>query len=174
MRMFVRLGFAMLLTGATALVSGCDSLDTLTLFDSKTKLAGERKEVFPGGVPGVTPGVPPELVKGYREGDASPPAIPGDVKAAELKPRSATAAAGDQKEAEAKPKPKPHAVQTASKPKPAPAAQPAQTASVSSGAPPAAPPGATPAPWPVQQQQQAQPQPQAAWPSAPSSGSIAR
>jgi hypothetical protein len=165
MRPLARLGFAMVLAGATALVSGCDSLDSLQLFETKTKLPGERKPVFPEGVPGVTPGVPPEMMKGYKEpaADAAPPPIPGEQKAAEEKP-----------------KPKPHAVQTAAKPpaaaKPPPAVakpQPAPTvAAQASAPPPAPPPGSAPLPWPGQQQQQ--PQPQAAWPSAPSSGTIAR
>src|ERR1051326_7324671 len=34
--------------------------------DTKKKLSGERKPVFPEGVPGVPQGVPPELVKGYQ------------------------------------------------------------------------------------------------------------
>jgi len=33
---------------------------------SKKPLPGERKEVFPQGVPGVAQGVPPELVRGYQ------------------------------------------------------------------------------------------------------------
>src|SRR3974390_454140 len=33
---------------------------------NKKPLPGERKEVFPEGVPGVPQGVPPELVKGYQ------------------------------------------------------------------------------------------------------------
>jgi hypothetical protein len=154
MRPLVRLGFAIGLAGAAALVSGCsnfsldpDKLD-FSLFDTKQKLSGDRKEVFPGGVPGVTPGVPPELMKGYSEQPDAPPAP--EQKAAEAKP---------------KPAPKPHVAQ----PKPQPAAQPAQTASVQ-GAPAASPaaqaPGGQSAPWPGQQQQA---QPQAGWP-APSPG----
>jgi hypothetical protein len=162
MRPLARLGFATVLAGAAALVSGCDSLDTLTLFDSKTKLSGERKPVFPEGVPGVTPGVPPEMVKGYREpvAETPPPAVPGEEpKAAEAKPKPKPTA-------EAKPKPKPHAVQTVAKPQPAPAVQAA-------AAPPPAP--AAGAPWPAQpQQQQAQQPSQAPWPSAPPSGTVAR
>jgi hypothetical protein len=160
MRPLVRLGFAIALAGAaSALVSGCsnfsdfsldpDKLD-FSLFDTKQKLSGERKEVFPGGVPGVTPGVPPELMKGYSEQADAPPPKAAEQKTAEAKP---------------KPAPKPHVVQ---QPKP----QPAQTASVQGAAPmaPAAPaaqaPGSQPAPWPGQQQQA---QPQAGWP-APSPG----
>jgi hypothetical protein len=155
MRPLARLGFAMVLAAAAALVSGCESLENLgSLFDTKTKLPGERKPVFPEGVPGVTPGVPPEMVKGYREPAVEPPspaaALAEEPRAAEAKP---------------KPKPKPHAIQTAAKPQPAPVAQQA-------AAPPPAPASAT-APWPSPQQQP-QPQPQAPWPSAPSSGTISR
>jgi hypothetical protein len=154
MRPLARLGFGMVLAAAAALVSGCESLENLgSLFDTKTKLPGERKPVFPEGVPGVTPGVPPEMVKGYREPAVEPPspaaALAEEPRAAEAKP---------------KPKPKPHAIQTAAKPQPAPVAQAA--------APPPAPANAT-APWPSPQQQP-QPQPQAPWPSAPSSGTISR
>jgi outer membrane biosynthesis protein TonB len=153
MRPLARLGFVMVLAAAAALVSGCDTLENMgSLLDSKTKLSGERKPVFPEGVPGVTPGVPPEMVKGYREPVVeTPPAVPGEQpQAAEAKP---------------KPKPKPHAVQTAAKPQPAPVAQ---------AAAPAPAPASAAAPWPSQQQQQPQQQPQAAWPSAPSSGTISR
>jgi hypothetical protein len=161
MRPLARLGFAIVLAGATALVSGCDSLDTLTLFDSKTKLSGDRKPVFPEGVPGVTPGVPPEMVKGYHEPvvETPPPAVPGEQpKAAEAKPKAA----------EAKPTPKPHAVQAAAKPKPAPAVQ-------AQASPPPAPAATAAAPWPNQPQQpQQQPQAQAPWPSGPASGTVSR
>ncbi len=153
MRPLARLGFAMVLAATTALVTGCESLEDIgSLFDTKTKLPGERKPVFPEGVPGVTPGVPPEMVKGYREPVETPPppVLAEQTQAAEAKP---------------KPKPKPHAVQTAAKPQPAPVAQAA--------APAPAPASAT-APWPSQAQQQPQQQPQAAWPSAPASGTISR
>lgn len=156
MRPLARLGFAIVLVATAALVSGCESLENLgSLFDTKTKLPGERKPVFPEGVPGVTPGVPPEMVKGYRE----PVETPSPAAALAEEPRAA--------EAKPKPKPKPHAIQAAAKPQPAPVAQQA-------AAPPPAPASAT-APWPSPQQQpQSQPQPQAPWPSAPSSGTISR
>jgi outer membrane biosynthesis protein TonB len=155
MRPLARLGFAAVLAGATALVSGCESLENLgNLFDNKVKLQGERKPVFPEGVPGVTPGVPPEMVKGYREpvADPAPPPSPGEPpEAAEARP---------------KPKPKPPAVQAVAKPPPAPAVQAAASA--------APPPGGAPAPWPAQQQQPPQQQPQSAWPSTPNSGTVSR
>ena len=37
---------------------------------SKKPLPGERKEVFPGGVPGVQQGVPPDLMRGQQNADA--------------------------------------------------------------------------------------------------------
>jgi hypothetical protein len=47
-----RLGFAMVLAAAAALVSACDTLENVgSLFDTKTKLPGERKPVFPEGCP---------------------------------------------------------------------------------------------------------------------------
>ena len=49
-------------------LGACDSLDNLTnLLDTKKKLAGDRKPVFPEGTPGVSMGVPPEMMKGYQE-----------------------------------------------------------------------------------------------------------
>ena len=49
-------------------LAGCESfdLDSLDIFglSDKKKLPGERKALFPEGVPGVTQGIPPELVKG--------------------------------------------------------------------------------------------------------------
>ena len=171
MRSLARLGFAVVVAAAVALVSGCESLENVgSLFDTKTKLPGERKAVFPEGVPGVTPGVPPEMVKGYREPavETPPAAVLEEQQAAEAKPKE-------------KPKPKPHAIQAAAKPQPAPAAQGAapasatapwpsqpQSAPVAQAAAPA--PASGTAPWPSQPQQQ----PQAPWPSAPPSGSLSR
>jgi hypothetical protein len=164
MRPLIRLGFATALAGAaSALVSGCsnfsdfsldpDKLD-FSIFDTKQKLSGERKEVFPGGVPGVTPGVPPELMKGYSEQADAPPPKAAEQKTADAKP---------------KPAPKPHVVQ---QPKPQPAAQTASVqgtppaASTAPAAPAAQAPASQSLPWPGQPQQQA---PQAGWP-APSPG----
>jgi hypothetical protein len=85
------------LAAALALpLAGCESFDITNLIpDSKKKLPGERKDVFPGGVPGVAQGVPPELVKGYQ--------APPETAAApepEQKPEP-------EKQQAAKPKPKP-------------------------------------------------------------------
>ena len=80
MKRFVRVGstVGVLLLGLS--LAGCEDFDPTAIFDSdffntKKKLQGERKPVFPNGVPGVSRGVPPELVKGYQ---ASPDADQDD------------------------------------------------------------------------------------------------
>jgi hypothetical protein len=154
-----RVVLAAVVASAGPILSACDSLDTIEIFDSKKKLAGDRKPVFPEGVPGVTSGVPPELVKGYHEpeGGALDPAKAAAVAAAEpgAKPK--------------KPKPAPPQ-RTANKPAPNPQAPPdpyAATPTRAAAPPPAqqpAPQAAT-APWPTAQ-------PQAAWPGTP--GTVSR
>ncbi len=66
-----RLIFAAAVIVVAPLMSACsdmvDKFETLELFDTKKKLSGERKPVFPEGVPGATSGVPAELVKGYQQ-----------------------------------------------------------------------------------------------------------
>src|SRR5271169_5756133 len=59
-----------LLAGLLALapvLAGCENfdMDKLDVFglNQKKKLPGERRPVFPEGVPGVTQGIPPEFVK---------------------------------------------------------------------------------------------------------------
>jgi hypothetical protein len=89
------------------------------MFDSKKKLSGQREPVFPGGVPGTTAGVPPDLVKGYQ-----PPPEPADADASQTpqggapgaRPKTAATTA------EAKPKPRPRP-KVATAPAQAPAAQ---------------------------------------------------
>jgi hypothetical protein len=163
MRPLARLVLAAVVAAAGPVLSACDSLDTFEIFDSKKKLAGDRKPVFPEGVPGVAAGVPPELVRGYHEpeGGVSDPA-----KAA----AEAAADPGGKAKPKAAAKPKPAPQRTASKPAPKPqvppepyAAAPTRAAAPEPAQQPA--PQATTAPWPTAQ-------PQAAWPGAP--GSVAR
>jgi hypothetical protein len=47
-------------------LSGCETFDPGEWFNTKKPLTGERKAVFPEGVPGVPQGVPPDLVQGYQ------------------------------------------------------------------------------------------------------------
>jgi hypothetical protein len=154
-----------LLLPFAGLLAGCDSLETLQFWDTKKKLPGAREEVFPGGVPGVQQGIPPELVKGYQapqEATTNDPAVVAARESAEkVDPKA---------EERAKPKPKPK-VAKVSRPKPArPRPAPQQA-----GAPQQPPPvqqaqGPTPqrqsAPWPDQQPPQAAAPAAAPWPNA--------
>jgi outer membrane biosynthesis protein TonB len=128
-------------------LAGCEDSKLMEMFDGKKKLPGERKEVFPGGqVPGVEFGVPPELMKGYRnpaaqnnDGSITPqaPGLPDapPQAAASAEPPPAAAPEPEQKAAaKPKPKPKPRPKKVA-QPKPAP--QPAQQQA--SAPPPPAP-----------------------------------
>ena len=135
-------------------LAGCadfdpDKLDVFGL-NEKKKLPGERKELFPGGVPGVTQGIPPGYVKGNH-----PP------------PETAQSAA-----AEPEPKPKP---KRAAKPRTA-SQQPAQAASQPQQqmAPwpqqnPQPAPQQPQSPWPAQGQTTTAP-----WPSSPQPGTFSR
>jgi len=60
-------------------LSGCGSVDPMDWFSNKTPLPGKREAVFPGGVPGVPQGIPPELVKGNER--AADPATLASVDA---------------------------------------------------------------------------------------------
>src|ERR1700759_638761 len=51
------------LAGCSSSLSNFDPSDLLDWLDTKKKLPGERKPVFPDGVPGLEPGVPKELYK---------------------------------------------------------------------------------------------------------------
>ena len=112
---------AALLASGFAL-SGCESFDPESWFNPKKPLPGDRRPMFPGGVPGVPQGVPPDLVKGYQ----APPDIPPEIANQEA--------------------PKPRFVQPERKPapKPRPAAAPPQRQAPASAPPPQA------APWPSQ------------------------
>lgn len=139
-RVVLLTGLAAFIPALTACSSGFDpdKLDFLGL-NEKKKLPGERKEVFPGGVPGVSQGIPPEYVKGNQPtaDSAAAPAAEPDKKTAAVEP-------------EPKPKPKP---KRPPKPPTQITVQPAQQQQ--------------PAPWPQQNQQPApqQQQSQAPWPA---------
>jgi len=154
--------------GLTACSGGFD-MDKLDIFglNEKKKLPGERKDLFPGGVPGVTQGIPPEYMKGNQP--------PPETAQAPAPAQAKASAAGEEENAatepEEKPKPKPKKV---AKPKPQP--QPAQDTAQQSG-------------WPQQQAQPAQPAQQGGqsgwpapaqtntaspWPSSPQPGTFQR
>jgi outer membrane biosynthesis protein TonB len=137
------------------LLGACDNFDPTAIFDAemfntKKKLPGERKEVFPNGVPGVPQGVPPELVKGNQQ--------PTDQSAEQ----SGLPPEPPKPEAEAKPKPKPKP-KVAAKPRPpqqsTAAAAPAQSQSGAQAS--------SQAPWPNPPPQQQQQPAAAPWPNSP-------
>src|SRR3984893_10425556 len=55
------------LAGCSSSLSNGDPTDLLDFLDTKKKLPGERKPVFPDGVPGLEQGVPKDLYKGNAE-----------------------------------------------------------------------------------------------------------
>ena len=149
--LLVRAGSAAALVLALAGCTPGGQFDPTTLFandmfDTKTKLKGDREPVFPNGVPGTSSGVPPDLVKGYQP----PPDQAADANAPD-------AAAEEAAKNKPKPKPKPKVARAPAQP---PAAPPRRinVGPTPNQAAPAAPQGAAPAP------QQSQ---QSAWPAPP-------
>ena len=55
------------LAGCSSGFGNWDPTDLLDFLDTKKKLPGERKPVFPDGVPGLEQGVPKELYKGSAQ-----------------------------------------------------------------------------------------------------------
>src|ERR1700759_2208596 len=72
MRRMQRLIAASILVAFAGMLGGCssggfDPSDLLDFLDTKKKLPGDRKPVFPEGVPGLEQGVPRDLYKGAQE-----------------------------------------------------------------------------------------------------------
>ncbi len=92
MRRPQRLIAATILIALSSALAGCGSMgnfdptDMLDFLDTKKKLPGERKPVFPDGVPGLEQGVPKDLYKGARQQQIDDPNAQAAV--------AATAAAG--------------------------------------------------------------------------------
>jgi len=168
MRRMQRIVLLVVLAAIMPALAGCSSFDPDSWdffgLNEKKKLPGDRKPLFPEGVPGVSQGIPPEFVKGNQ-----PPAEDAGTAQVALPaepPKAAAAVPAD----EQKPK----------KRKPKVAKQkliPDQS--------PRAVQGQQPATWPSSDQQQPQQQPQqpqqpqqqsggAAWPSNPSPGTVSR
>lgn len=151
----------LLLAASAAMLAGCESfdMDKLDVFglSEKKKLPGERRPLFPEGVPGVTQGVPPELVKGRQPPPAADVAVAEPAKPAAEKPKP---------KAQAKPRVATKPTRLIVGPEAnAPAAAPAPATNSQQGG--------TNAPWPSTTAQQ--PQPSASpWPSSPQSGTFQR
>ncbi|MGJ4889541.1 hypothetical protein ACQR1Y_15180 [Bradyrhizobium sp. HKCCYLRH3099] len=100
------------LVALTGALGGCasggsfDPSDMLDFLDTKKKLPGDRKPVFPEGVPGLEQGVPKELYKGAQQQNADPAAqaaVPPPAPAEE--PKAKKGAKGRQQAAVSNPTP---------------------------------------------------------------------
>jgi outer membrane biosynthesis protein TonB len=160
MRRTKRIVLLITLALALPVLAGCsnfdpDSLDIFGL-NEKKKLPGERRAVFPEGVPGVSQGIPPEYLKGNQPAPETAAIIPPEPeKPAVKKAVKKTAAVAPQKRI--------------AKPRPA--------ATQQEQAPAAAQQQAPNQPWPEQQQAAppAQSSGTAPWPNAPPpSGTFSR
>jgi hypothetical protein len=120
MNRFTRTG--LIIVALSLGLAGCEGFDPTSImdhdfFNTKKRLPGERKAVFPEGTPGVPQGVPKELVKGYEPTE----------QAGQVQPTAQAAPAEPKPETKAKPAPKPKVV---AKPKEeSTTAQPAQAQS---------------------------------------------
>lgn len=157
LRHFVAVAF--LAAGGLGL-GACEQMADL-IPDSKKPLPGERKLLFPEGVPGVTQGVPPELMRNNQQAQGQT-AVPGQT-GAPVDPQAQPPQEQQQAEEKPKPKPRPKVQRTVrqqpeAEPAPAPQQQPQPQQQQNS-------------PWPAPQQQPAQTSP---WPSAPAPGTFTR
>jgi hypothetical protein len=155
----VLVAFAGSLAGSLA---GCENfdLDKLDVFNlnEKKKLPGERRPLFPEGVPGVTQGVPPDLVKGAQKPPEPDVAVAEPAKPVEAeKPKPAPKPKVERRPTRMTVQPDNAHEPAASSP---PAQQPAQ-AQQQTG---------TNAPWPSTAQQPAA----SPWPASPPPGTFQR
>jgi hypothetical protein len=80
MRRSQRLIAATVLAAMSVVLAGCssgnfDPTDMMDWFDTKKKLPGDRRPVFPEGVPGVEQGVPRDMYKGSHQQQEAPPPV---------------------------------------------------------------------------------------------------
>jgi hypothetical protein len=91
MRRMHRIVLVATLVALAPVLAGCADfdLDKLDVFglNEKKKLPGDRKPLFPEGVPGVTQGIPPEFIKSNQ-----PP--PNSAQTQPAEPAKQTAAVG--------------------------------------------------------------------------------
>src|SRR5215470_1268927 len=74
-------------SGALAGCSSFDPSDLLDWLDTKKKLPGDRKPVFPSGVPGMEQGVPKEMYKGAQQDDPNAQALAAPPPQAQPQPQ---------------------------------------------------------------------------------------
>ena len=106
MRRLQRLIAASVLVALSGALAGCgssvnsfDPTDWFDWIDTKKKVAGDRKPVFPEGVPGLEQGVPKTLYKGAQnqpdpnvQAEAAPPPPPDTKKKSAKKGKQPAAA----------------------------------------------------------------------------------
>lgn len=133
-------------------LSSFDPSDLLDFLDTKKKLPGERKAVFPEGVPGLDQGVPKDLYKGSRQQQIDDP---NAQAAAAPPPESKRGSKGKQAPAAAEPDAAPEeegstaAVPPAPKPQKIVRKRTTAPPPDQSAAPPARPPQQSAAPFPA-------------------------
>lgn len=99
MRVSQRLIAVAVLAALSCALAGCgtngsfDPTDALDFLDTKKKLPGERKPVFPNGVPGVEQGVPKDLYKGAQQQQDTPPPVAALEPEPQPKPKKGAKAA---------------------------------------------------------------------------------
>jgi hypothetical protein len=94
------------LAGCSTGFSSFDPSDLLDFLDTKKKLPGERKPVFPGGVPGLEQGVPKDLYKGAGQQQEVPP-VAAAQPVEEPRSKNAAKSKGKNKQAAGTPAPAP-------------------------------------------------------------------
>lgn len=196
MRPLHRMALLVLLVAAAPVIAGCenfdpDKLDVFNLNKEKP-LPGERKPLFPNGVPGVTQGIPPEYVKGSEpQTDMALTTPPADNTAASgmaaRSQQTVTAAPIEEAKPAAKPKRKAskpkQAIKREAKPEPKVETEPqTNTQKAQAGANKAAQPETSPwpstptaptgtaTPWPTTPPTGAT----APWPTAPPPGTFSK
>lgn len=174
MRTLPRIVLWAVLAGVAPVVAGCSSFDpdSLDIFglNEKKKLPGERKDLFPEGVPGVSQGIPPEYLRNNQQPAANAGAtVPADGAAPQA---TAAALPAEPEKPKAAPAPKPRRTATrAAAPRPAAAAPVAPVESQPAPAAQQAPAQGWPAPT---QQPATAPSGSAAWPQPQPSGTFQR
>ena len=189
MRCIRSLALMAALLAVAPVLAACESMDDFDLdkldvfgLNKKKPLPGERRDVFPGGVPGVTQGIPPEYLKSNVEkrqaAEAAAAAEAQQAEAAKAAEEAQKKAAAAEEAAKPKPKPRARLVRAPSRPptqvtvQPT-RAQPAQQAPWPDAGKPQQPQAAPPQgqQQPAQQQQSQQ---DPVWNTAPPPGTFSR
>ena len=113
----------LVMTALTLPLAACEAVNNFDptelvpsdIFGSKKKLPGERKAMFPEGVPGLERGVPAELVRDGQQPGADDVRAPAQRAAVEPEPKP---------KPKARPKPPPKQQATAPEPAPPPSQAP--------------------------------------------------